>query len=257
MTLGEKITKLRKENNYTQEQLAEIMEVSRQSISKWESDMAYPETEKIIRLAKLFNVSTDYLLNSENENRDNSEYNQRTKRRFRFERQSKKMVRGVPLWHIGKNARGIFAIGLKARGVFAIGLAAKGIFSWGLASMGVFSFGMVSLGLISAGLFSLGGLSFGCISAGIMSFGAISCGIVAVGAIAVGQFSVGALAIGNYAAIGDVAKAQIAMGDSEAIGSCYAVKGDWAGERETVRRMLDDTVPSFWNWAKAIFKMFI
>lgn len=43
MTLGDKISKLRKENNYTQEQLADILGVSRQAISKWESDLTYPE----------------------------------------------------------------------------------------------------------------------------------------------------------------------------------------------------------------------
>lgn len=62
MTIGEKISKLRKEYNYTQEQLADRLGVSRQSISKWESDLAYPETDKLIELGKLFNCSMDYLL---------------------------------------------------------------------------------------------------------------------------------------------------------------------------------------------------
>ena len=62
MTLGEKLSKLRKEYNYTQEQLADILGVSRQSISKWESDIAYPETEKLIELGKFFECSMDYLL---------------------------------------------------------------------------------------------------------------------------------------------------------------------------------------------------
>ena len=62
MTLGEKLSKLRKEYNYTQEQLADILGVSRQSISKWESDSAYPETAKLIELGKLFDCSMDYLL---------------------------------------------------------------------------------------------------------------------------------------------------------------------------------------------------
>lgn len=62
MTLGEKIAKQRKSLNYTQEQLADILGVSRQSISKWESDIAYPETEKLIELGKLFDCSMDYLL---------------------------------------------------------------------------------------------------------------------------------------------------------------------------------------------------
>ena len=65
MTLGEKLSKLRKEYNYTQEQLADILGVSRQSISKWESDIAYPETDKLIELGKLFDCSMDYLLKEE------------------------------------------------------------------------------------------------------------------------------------------------------------------------------------------------
>ena len=65
MTLGEKIAKQRKELNYTQEQLADILGVSRQSISKWESDIAYPETDKLIELGKLFDCSMDYMLKEE------------------------------------------------------------------------------------------------------------------------------------------------------------------------------------------------
>ncbi len=62
MTLGDKLSRLRKERNYTQEQLADLLKVSRQSISKWESDLVYPETEKLIELGKLFDCSMDYLL---------------------------------------------------------------------------------------------------------------------------------------------------------------------------------------------------
>ncbi len=65
MTLGEKIAKQRKELNFTQEQLAEILGVSRQSVSKWESDIAFPETEKLIEMGKLFDCSMDYLLKEE------------------------------------------------------------------------------------------------------------------------------------------------------------------------------------------------
>ena len=65
MTTGEKLQKLRKDNDYTQEELAEIMSVSRQSISKWESDIAFPETEKLIALSKLYHCSIDYLLNED------------------------------------------------------------------------------------------------------------------------------------------------------------------------------------------------
>ena len=70
MTLGEKIARQRKELNYTQEQLADILGVSRQSISKWESDIAYPETDKLIELGKLFDCSMDYLLKEETTEKD-------------------------------------------------------------------------------------------------------------------------------------------------------------------------------------------
>lgn len=62
MTLGDKLSKLRRENNFTQEQLADVLGVSRQAISKWESDAAYPETDKLIRICRFFHCSTDYLL---------------------------------------------------------------------------------------------------------------------------------------------------------------------------------------------------
>lgn len=70
MTIGEKITKLRKEQNLTQEQFAEILKVSRQSVSKWERDDAYPDTEKLIRISKIFACSLDYLLKDELEQMD-------------------------------------------------------------------------------------------------------------------------------------------------------------------------------------------
>lgn len=65
MTVGEKIAKIRRDNNLTQEQFAEILQVSRQSVSKWELDSVYPNTEKLIMLSKLFNCSLDYLLKDE------------------------------------------------------------------------------------------------------------------------------------------------------------------------------------------------
>src|SRR5690554_612537 len=68
MTTGQRLAKLRKENNYTQEELGELLDVSRQSISKWESDQAFPETQKLIELSKLYQTSVDYLLGNETEN---------------------------------------------------------------------------------------------------------------------------------------------------------------------------------------------
>lgn len=65
MTLGERIYKLRNERNLTQEQLAEKLGVTRQSISKWEGDLVKPEIEKLKAMAKLFEVSLDDLISDE------------------------------------------------------------------------------------------------------------------------------------------------------------------------------------------------
>ena len=66
MKLAEKLFELRKEKGWSQEKLAEQINVSRQSISKWESGQVLPEIEKIIELSKIFQVTTDYLLLDEN-----------------------------------------------------------------------------------------------------------------------------------------------------------------------------------------------
>lgn len=65
MIFADKITQLRKKNGWSQEELAEKMEVTRQSVSKWESGQSVPDLEKILKLSELFGVSTDYLLKEE------------------------------------------------------------------------------------------------------------------------------------------------------------------------------------------------
>ncbi len=62
MILAEKITYLRKQKEWSQEELADQMEISRQSVSKWESGASIPELDKIIRMSDIFDVSTDFLL---------------------------------------------------------------------------------------------------------------------------------------------------------------------------------------------------
>lgn len=65
MTTGEKLAALRKRKGITQERLSEILKVSRQSVSRWEMDIAFPETDKLIKLSKLLECSIDFLLNDE------------------------------------------------------------------------------------------------------------------------------------------------------------------------------------------------
>lgn len=68
MNLAEKITELRKKKGISQEELAEILNVSRQTISRWEVGTALPDAVNLVQLSKVFDVSTDYLLHDEYQN---------------------------------------------------------------------------------------------------------------------------------------------------------------------------------------------
>lgn len=75
MILADKIIRLRKKNGWSQEELADKMNVSRQAVSKWESAQTIPDLEKILQLGTLFGVTTDYLLKDEIEDEEFSNDN--------------------------------------------------------------------------------------------------------------------------------------------------------------------------------------
>ena len=65
MTFGEKLQVLRKSRGLSQEQLAEMLQVSRQAVSKWELNASKPDADKVVEISRCFSVSTDYLLKDE------------------------------------------------------------------------------------------------------------------------------------------------------------------------------------------------
>lgn len=254
MTTGEKIANLRKENNYTQEQLAELLGVSRQSISKYESGISYPETEKLIRLGDLFDCSMDYLLKDEVEERkmmstsvekeeiSTEEIVDSIFRRvtsISFERKSERTLFGMPLWHVGKDAKGVIAVGLKAKGIIAIGFRSVGVISIGMLSIGVFALGSVAIGLLAAGALALGAVVAG----------ALAVGIVAVGALAVGEFTGGAVAVGHYFAYGDQAYGMFAVGETKAVGEVFESVKELSGEdKKLMITQMYQKVPKIYHW---------
>lgn len=277
MTLGEKIYRLRTEQGLSQETFGEKLGVSRQSVSKWETDQSVPELDKIVAISDFFGVSTDQLLkDTENVQTTSSpaqvssentfdledmspesgllrvEY--RPGRKPRLEYKSKKMVGNLPLVHINAG------IGGRAKGVIAIGTVAQGWFAIGLAAMGGFSIGIVSLGLLSLAVFSFGLLSFGSFSCGIISFGAIAVGIFSMGALTFGQFAFGASAHGAQVAIGDVASGKIALGYSRATGLYTQISNRQPFDYENACRAIDEHVSSNWlffkTWAKGMIRWF-
>lgn len=79
LELVEKLQKLRKDNNLSQEQLAEKIGVSRQAISKWERGEATPDSDNLICLAKIYNISLDELISSKEE-KGNTNMNEESKK---------------------------------------------------------------------------------------------------------------------------------------------------------------------------------
>lgn len=166
MTLGEKIYRLRTEQGFSQETFGEKLGVSRQSVSKWETDQSVPELDKIVAISEIFGVSTDYLLKYTEETHGTADEAQpqagklvrevyRRDRRTHFEYKSERMIGNLPLVHIN------LGIGVRpAKGVIAIGTIAQGWLAIGFASMGGFSVGIVSLGLLSLANFAFGLICF-------------------------------------------------------------------------------------------------
>lgn len=228
MTTGEKIYECRKRAGMTQEELAERLGVSRQSVSKWEADAAFPETEKILVLCKLFNISADELLfgTEHSESEENAPQNIeesdgkgvtwgviRHEGAYRFEYISRRRALGLPLVHVH------FGLGMcRAHGIIALGNFSSGFISAGFFSAGFFSAGIFAVGLIAFGNFILGCLAFGSIVAGILAFGGISVGVFAFGAVAIGNFAFGGLAVGRVA-LGDAAYGWLSVGLSSANGT--------------------------------------
>lgn len=70
MNLGERLKNLRKERNLSQEQLAEKLNVSRQAVSKWESNKTYPDIDNLILLRNIFNITLDDLIIDKTQNKD-------------------------------------------------------------------------------------------------------------------------------------------------------------------------------------------
>ena len=70
MTLGERIKACRQHAGMSQEKVAELVGISRQAVTKWESDQSAPNTENLFKLAEIFGTTVDLLLNSEEESNE-------------------------------------------------------------------------------------------------------------------------------------------------------------------------------------------
>ena len=107
MIFADKLIQLRKKSGWSQEELAEQMDVSRQSVSKWEGAQSVPDLEKMVRLSKLFGVSTDYLLKDEIEEADGAPVEEESSLR-RVTLEEAQRFLGVKAATAGTIARAVF-----------------------------------------------------------------------------------------------------------------------------------------------------
>lgn len=258
MKFNEKLQKLRKEKGLSQESLAEILNVSRQAISKWESGQSYPETENLIILSGIFGVTIDRLIKDgelETDEVDNkNEINTAAlslwwTKLHTYEYKSKRNLFGLPLVHINfgwgiKKAKGIIAIGNSATGFIALGIIAKGLLSLGVLSLGIIGIGCVALGLL---------LSVGSFSIGTFAIGAVAFGVFTLGSLSIGMFSVGSCSIASHIAIGAYARGHIAIGNV-AKGVRTFIDASPKGENysmidiDAVKKVIYEEYPRIWHW---------
>jgi transcriptional regulator with XRE-family HTH domain len=211
MEFRDQLMCLRKKQGWSQEELGYKLDVSRQTVSKWESGDTTPEMNKIILLSRIFQVTTDELLTGKAP--ESKEVNvipggKAYQRESGYEFVSGRTLWGVPLIHVnvGRGLR-------RARGIIAIGNIATGVIAIGGLSLGLISLGGLGLGLLTLAGAAVGGLSFGSLSLGLVACGGVASGYLAIGGVAMGSYAVGGVALADYIAVGGYASGILAFGE--------------------------------------------
>lgn len=237
MEFGEKLRTLRREKGLSQEELAAMVGVSRQALSKWEAGQSRPELDKLLALSDIFSVTMDSLV------RPGGPEPQPASPSLGWwyhgpviEYKSARTLRGLPLVHINlgpgkRRARGVLAIGNVATGLVSVGFVARGGLSLGILSLGVLSIGPLAVGLLAVG--------------------ALALGVASVGAVAIGLFAVGGCAVASHVAIGDVARGHVAVG-RDVRGAFTLADPAFSSRRtltaEQVHRLIRSAYPQLLDW---------
>lgn len=293
-TFGDKLMKLRKEKGASQEQLAEYLGVSRQSVSKWESGASMPELSKLIQLSELFGVMVDDLVKPEVK---------RVEKTYFLGEEGKEESAGQPAasgWHSSgeemagsrkqlaglaeslerlnqkldkqeimraseerewkleyKSRRKIGGIPL-VHVCFGIGrkhqYVAVGMLAAGNISVGMLAFGGISVGLMSIGMLALGGLALGMAALGGIAVGLSAIGVLSIGIASLGVYAAGLAACGGRMATGLAASAPVAAGLREAAGEMAAVMKA-GGSKEAVWQFLTEYAPNTPEWVLRVLTM--
>lgn len=249
MDFQSRLYQLRREKGMSQEDLAEVVGVTRQAVQKWESGASRPDMENLTALARYFGVTLDWLITGAEAapEREEPERTVIEKHYYRcgweYEYKSQRTLWGLPLVHVHLQDNG-FA---RAKGIVAVGNVAAGLVSVGIFSAGLLSLGVISLGLLlSVGCLAAGALSIGGFTAGIIALGGFAWGWLAMGGIASGAYAAGGIATASGIAVGGVARAPLAIGTAvEGARTIALAPGEPIGEetraaiREAVAAALD------------------
>ena len=249
MTLGEKIYSLRVKNGLSQEAFGEKLGVSRQSVSKWETDQSVPELDKIVMISELFTVTTDYLLKESAAEPASGQWKGTTAAGGPGQwNGASTAAGGSGQWNgVSTAAEGSGqwtkasgaeqasdvwgessdteqdAYECRGRAVVKRGFSYeyKSKRSWrgmplvhvnigfGRSAKGVIAIGLAAKGIVAIGLL----LSAGIVAIGGIALGDFAIGVVAMGAFCVGIFSMGALAVGQFSFGAIAIGQQVAVGD--------------------------------------------
>lgn len=266
MTLGEKIYSLRVKNGLSQEAFGEKLGVSRQSVSKWETDQSVPELDKIVMISELFTVTTDYLLKESVAEPASGQWKGTTAAGGTGQwngastaaegagqwNGTPRAAEGSGQWKKASGAEQASdvwgessyteqdAYECRGRAVVKRGFSYeyKSKRSWrgmplvhvnigfGRSAKGVIAIGLAAKGIVAIGLAGLGVITLAPVGIGLL----LSAGIVAIGGIALGDFAIGVVAMGAFCvgifSMGALAVGQFSFG-AIAIGQQVAV-GDVA-----------------------------
>ena len=257
MNFQERLLALRRQAGLSQEELANLLDVTRQAVQKWEAGTSRPDMDNLVSLAEYFQVSLDYLVTGKEPTPPpaptiiNNYYKDR---RWHYEYKSKRTLFGLPLVHINCGpgvhwARGIIAVGDIATGFVALGGIAVGLVSLGALSLGL----LLALGALSVGVISVGGFALG-----LTAWGGFAFGLLSVGGISFGVYAAGGVVCASRVAVGGATSAPLAIGAAaEGAKSILSPSNGLSGaELDAAKAAIDAAcqgAPGFVPWLLKLF----
>lgn len=252
MEFYQRLYELRKRAGLSQEELANLLGVTRQAVQKWETGTSRPDMDNLVSLARYFGVTLDWLVTEREEQKAVPEtarvvvekhyhYDQ-----WRYEYKSEATWCGLPLVHINLARRGL----CRARGVIAVGNVATGIVAVGCFSFGLISIGAAALGLLVLGCLGVGVLAVGAIALGGIVLGGCAIGYLAIGGSAVGGYAIGGAAVASEVAVGGAATGALAIGETAKGAVAFPIDGSVSPE--VIRRAIEQGAAAAPRWVRAL-----